>query len=51
MNALIKEVLIGRLNSSSEVRSLLVKLEGSVKNMEITPYAAASEVIHALDLS
>ena len=51
MNALIKEVLIGRIYSNSRVNTLLLKLERCVKKMEMTPYAAAREVIKTLDLS
>ena len=49
MNALIEEALIGRISSNSKVKTLLLELETSVKKMEITPYAAAKEVIQALD--
>ena len=49
MNALIEEALIGRINSNSKVKTLLLELETSVKKMEITPYAAAKEVVQALD--
>ena len=49
MNALIEEALIGRLNSNSKIKSLLLELETSVKKLEITPYAAATQVVQALD--
>ena len=51
MNALIEEALIGRINSNSKVKNLLLELETSVERMEITPYAAAKEVVQALDES
>ena len=51
MNSLIQQALISNIHSNAKVKTLLLKLEDGVKKMRLTPYAAAEEVIQALEQS
>ena len=48
MRRLMHEMIDRRLNSSSEIRSLLPQLEAQVTNGTTTPYLAASKIVNLL---